>query len=44
VANISDNDTPDTNAQECIISTSPRHDWRNPTTWGTVLLMPASGE
>lgn len=44
VANISDNDTPDTNAQECIISISPQHDWRNPTTWGTVLLMPASGE
>jgi hypothetical protein len=41
VASVSDNDTPGTNAQECIISTSPQRDWRNPTTWGTVLLRPA---
>ncbi len=41
VGSISDNDTPDTNAQECIISTSAKRDWRNPTTWGTVLLQPA---
>jgi hypothetical protein len=43
VASINDNDTPETNAQECIISTSPRRDWRDPTTWGTVLLLPANG-
>ena len=43
VASISDNDTPDSNIQECIISTSPQHDWRNPATWGTVLLLPVSG-
>lgn len=41
VASVSDNDTPETNAQECIISTSPQRDWRNPTTWGTILLRPA---
>jgi hypothetical protein len=40
VASVSDNDTPDSNAQECIISTSPQRNWRNPATWGTVLLMP----
>jgi hypothetical protein len=40
VASISDNDTPNTNTQECIISTSPQRDWRNPTTWGTVVLRP----
>jgi len=40
VASINDNDTPDANAQECIISTSPQRNWRNPATWGTVLLMP----
>ncbi len=40
VASISDNDTPDTDNQECIISTSPKRDWRNPTTWGTILLTP----
>ena len=42
VASINDNDTPETNAQQCIISTSPQRDWRNPVTWGTVLLMPVS--
>ncbi len=41
VASISDNDTPDANAQECIISTAPQREWRNPTTWGTALLKPA---
>jgi hypothetical protein len=40
VASISDNDSPGTDAQECIISTSPQRDWRNPTTWGTILLKP----
>jgi hypothetical protein len=41
VASLSDNDTPGVDAQECIISTSPQRDWRNPTTWGTVFLRPA---
>lgn len=41
VASINDNDTPETDAQECIISTSPQRDWRNPATWGTALLVPA---
>ncbi|RME96926.1 MAG: hypothetical protein D6768_20895 [Chloroflexi bacterium] len=40
VAAINDNDSPDSNNQECIISTAPRRDWRNPTTWGTLLLKP----
>jgi hypothetical protein len=40
VASINDNDAPATNAQQCIISTSPQRDWRNPATWGTVLLLP----
>ena len=40
VAGINDNDTPDTNNQECIIASVPQRDWRNPTTWGTLLLMP----
>lgn len=39
-AGINENDTPDTDVQECIISTSPQRNWRNPATWGTVLLMP----
>lgn len=37
-ANINDNDTPDSDAQECIISTAPQWAWNNPTTWGTLLL------
>ena len=41
VVSISDNDTPGTNAQECIISTAPDRDWQDPTSWGTVLLRPA---
>lgn len=40
VVSVSDNDTPDSNVQQCIISTSPNRDWQRPTTWGTVLLMP----
>jgi hypothetical protein len=40
VASVNDNDTPATNAQQCIISTAPQRDWRNPTTWGTLLLKP----
>jgi hypothetical protein len=41
-ANVNDNDTPNTNAQECIISTAPERTWNNPTTWGTLLLQPPS--
>lgn len=39
-ANINDNDTPDSDAQECIISTAPQWVWNDPTTWGTLLLQP----
>ncbi len=35
---VSDNDTPKTDVQECMISTAPKRDWRNPTTWGTLVL------
>ncbi len=38
VAAVSDNDTPETNVQECMIATSPRRNWRDPTTWGTLIL------
>lgn len=41
-ASVSDNDTPGTDVQECMISTAPQRDWKNPTTWGTLLLSPAS--
>ncbi len=44
VAGLSDNDSPGANAQECIITTAPQRDWRNPTTWGTVLLLPTPVE
>jgi hypothetical protein len=44
VAGINDNDTPDTNNQECIIASVPQRDWQNPTTWGTLLLMPGSDD
>jgi len=39
-ANVNDNDTPGTNAQECIISTAPRRVWDNPATWGALFLSP----
>lgn len=39
-ANVNDNDTPGTNSQECIISTAPERQWDDPTTWGTLLLVP----
>lgn len=39
VASVSDNDTADTNVQECMISTDPRRNWRDPTTWGTLVLI-----
>ena len=44
VAAVNDNDTPAANNQECIIATAAQRDWRNPTTWGTLLLMPVSPE
>jgi hypothetical protein len=37
-ASVSDNDTPGTNVQECMISAAPERDWRNPTTWGVLAL------
>ena len=39
-ASVSDNDTPGTDVQECMISTAPQRDWQDPTTWGTLLLGP----
>jgi hypothetical protein len=39
-ANVNDNDTPGTNGQECIISSAPERQWDDPTTWGTLLLVP----
>lgn len=39
VASVSDNDTAGTNVQECMISTDPRRSWRDPTTWGTLILV-----
>ncbi len=39
-ANINDNDSPNTNSQECIISTAPDRQWDVPSTWGTLLLSP----
>jgi hypothetical protein len=41
-ASVSDNDTPGTNTQECMISTAPQRDWQNPTTWRPVLLLSAT--
>jgi hypothetical protein len=35
---VSDNDTPGTNVQECMISTAPKREWANPTTWGVLIL------
>lgn len=35
---VSDNDTPGTNVQECMISAAPERDWATPTTWGTLTL------
>ena len=43
-ANVNDNDTPNTNVQECIISTAPGWEWNNPTSWGTLYLRPANEE
>ena len=38
-ASVSDNDTPETNVQECMISSAPKRDFRNPTSWGTLFLL-----
>jgi hypothetical protein len=37
-ASVSDNDTANTEAQECMVSTAPNRDWQNPTTWGMLVL------
>lgn len=37
-ASVSDNDTPGTNIQECMISAAPARDWEDPTTWGVLTL------
>ncbi|MBP7961077.1 MAG: SH3 domain-containing protein [Caldilineaceae bacterium] len=37
--NISDNDTPTTARQECMISSSPNYALKSPTTWGTLDLV-----
>lgn len=37
-ASVSDNDRPEANVQQCMISTAPGRDWQDPTTWGTLLL------
>ncbi|GAB4579554.1 MAG: hypothetical protein Fur0022_22920 [Anaerolineales bacterium] len=38
-ASVSDNDEPDADVQQCMISSTPIRDFRNPTTWGTLFLM-----
>jgi hypothetical protein len=38
-ASVSDNDSPDTVVQECMISTAPGREWNDPTTWGTLVLV-----
>jgi len=38
-ASISDNDSPDTVVQEWMISTAPGREWKDPTTWGTLVLV-----
>jgi hypothetical protein len=38
-ASVSDNDSPDTVVQECMISTAPGSEWNDPTTWGTLVLV-----
>jgi hypothetical protein len=37
-ASLSDNDSPETDVQECMISTAPRRDFRDPTSWGTLIF------
>ena len=40
-ASISDNDSPEEDAQQCMISSAPERNFRDPTTWGTLYLLPA---
>jgi hypothetical protein len=40
-ASISDNDDPETNVQQCMISSAPDRDFRYPQSWGTLFLMEA---
>ncbi len=40
-ASISDNDTAETDEQQCMISTAPGRNFRDPTTWGTLYLLQA---
>jgi len=40
VASISENDTPGNETQECMLTTAPKRNWRNPTSWGTLVLSP----
>jgi hypothetical protein len=42
-ASVNDNDTPGSNVQECLVSTAPRRDWTDPTTWGTLILGATDG-
>jgi serine/threonine protein kinase len=35
---LSDADTPGSQEQECMVSTAPNRKWRDPTTWGTLIL------
>lgn len=37
-ASVSDNDDPESDAQQCMISSAPARDFRNPQTWGTLFL------
>ena len=37
--NVSDNDSPGTAQQQCMVSTSPSRKWGDPTTWGTLVLV-----
>lgn len=38
-ASVSDNDYVEEDIQECMISTSPKRQWDDPTTWGTLMLL-----
>ncbi|NUM43690.1 MAG: hypothetical protein HUU38_03210 [Anaerolineales bacterium] len=38
-ASVSDNDDPQSDAQQCMISSSPERQYPNPTTWGMLFLM-----
>lgn len=36
---LADNDSPNTQGQETMVSTCPQRDWGDPTTWGTLVLL-----